>query len=95
MELCYWLKPVDIKGDKQRNRVKKENICINIMHKHNFMFTFFTLFLCLSPFTSTGSAAPSSHFQDNTHHNSYTLFNEGPTLKMSAHAFQSFYSGEI
>ena len=26
MELRYWLKPVDVKGDKQINRVKKVNI---------------------------------------------------------------------
>ena len=26
MELRYWLKPVDVKGDKQRNGVKKINI---------------------------------------------------------------------
>ena len=26
MELRYWLKPVDVKGDKQRNRVKEVNI---------------------------------------------------------------------
>ena len=24
--LKYWLKPVDVKGDKQKNRVKKVNI---------------------------------------------------------------------
>ena len=25
MEIRCWLKPVDVKGDKQRNRVKKVN----------------------------------------------------------------------
>ena len=28
MELRYWLKPVDVNGDKQRNGVKKVNINI-------------------------------------------------------------------
>ena len=26
MEICYWLKSVDVKGDKQRNRVRKVNV---------------------------------------------------------------------
>ena len=45
------------------------------------MFTFFTLFLCLSPLTSTGF---------NQYHNPQ-FSDKGPTPQTSAHVFQAFF----
>ena len=85
--------PVDVKGDKQRNRLQKVN---KVMFMHTFTFLlYFFVYLLLRQQVSTNSIAPSTPLQTNATHHSSIHSDEGPMLETSAHLFQTSYVGKI